>query len=1827
MAEVAPRGLRNNNPFNLKEIEGDKTQWKGERATDDDPIFEEFENPEAGIRAGIKVLKTYQSKHGIKTITGIVERFAPSSENDVAAYIASVAQRSGFTADEELDLSDPRQLSKIVDAIIFHENGKQPFPEDIIKHLTGDITATPTVSEEDLKPVEPISIKDKLDTQIQDTLGRVYEGRGNKPDAWKGVPEFNVVSGSDEDVISEDNEYKANNMTARSDFMSEEEQLTTAYSLQAGLDGDFGNGAFKVDPQSGGIHVAGGDFAQDVSPLPTLPPVRTENRKNEIDGNELADVALDGRDPTDVPTINVKSEAELDAFISQKRDTAIRDEQAQTTARLNKAVELAPATIVPTLPWLRERLAGGQASAESVTTLEAFKAQLRVNDVDGKLTEAQIGRSAAIQYASYALAQSGDTNSVPSKVLGTTGFIFWPEMGLNMGSVFGVNAGINTAGFTQDFAKQFTNLSPKEQVFIIDELINDFGNVDNNTIRTIAQMTDLIGQGTSFRSQNAINLFEKVDVLTLGAVGLTFGTKIFTAKRVLSQVKTLADTNPEASAKLIESGLKDSNTNGKMGTLLVELANAGDSNKVPGILVGSPDNITATVRNKWNRISQEELALDEVLDEGLGLTSVQKDGVVAKEIDKLMKEVPENGIIPDSVVGRWDGNTIKIEYKEARVEPWPQLGWVDNIEVSLSKLGGDELSKTSPTNKVISGDWWSGSEEALKVMTARVSGIVGSGVKHFETPDDLVKYLKRHGSFKGEHVKAIDPNKIRKSLRKDQVTLATFGKSFDAQDLFPIRSNNAVVLDSDVNFHVVKQANSYLFPRDRTIPTRVVHKGTMKRQFTVDDINGQFVDEELHGSLVSKAVSPIIRFGNDLGSLVAPFVRILNANAKSKGVLFKSYNIALEGMNRSSLKKLDHVLRQGDMNSAVYTHKQLVTDGLGGVRLTDKEFVAYAGVRRVVDDMWTLENVSTRKGLTSLGIRSIKHNGAVVLGKKFDTPETAAAALRGSEKFKKVLIQRTGKDELLSDLDVNDMKKFYTDNYVLTRAMDQTDNLFKSGKTNTGWKLVKKEDVRDLPTIVLNKYKGYIPRISKDTNWFLKERVVRNIDGVDQEIAGSRTAASATTKKEIDQIQLDIEAQLDAGSLGTKRYEAVPDGALSQFDMDMEGVAKFGGLFNSPRAITPPPHGLAGGLPPYEDVFSSIQRGVNHIATKMNATEYRHGIEKIWMNTAKQYIPKLRHKNMLFDDALHEVEKSGISPIVKNKLVAAGEQIQYMNKVPTSGEQTFKGSIRAIAKGFEGMPNVLGGDKISRLIYRMDSSDPVNALKGATFNLALGMYNHAQIFIQAAGATIAMSINPVHAARALPIWLAASTLDNIPNPQTRIKIIQAMKASDNSLYANLGEEYALWQRTGMREGIIHTDSNMAQAFRGNPLNPTLFGKFVRGGQYAYKAGELINSRVSFFTALKRWKSLNKGKKIDDDAFKAILERTEVYRLNMSSANKAELQKGWTSAMTQFLAVNVRFVEALSGKQLTAWEKVSLTVGQGMFFGLLGIPAADYFVQQAMDQFDVNPNDLPIADYEELRTGAIGLMFGGMDVDIVSRMALSNGFTDIMLETLFSEEAMPAMFLGASWNVTVKPVGRAIEDFWNIRSQVLSADEVDIDVAHLVVAEAITAVLDVPKGLRSMMAAHIALNESVFTDRHGAPMMLKGESTLAETFWHAVGLSPMSVMEEYTSRESEQNNQDLKREIVNMYTRSLSRLVRIAGSDERKQVKAMQMWIGSIDRAFVNPQDRALIKKAVRDNFRIETGVGGATEAARIIQQWGSDLLTPASKFNGNVLKFSGGEEE
>jgi hypothetical protein len=137
MAKSLPRGIRNNNPGN---VERGKDRWLGMSADQSsDSRFLVFDKPESGIRVVMRVLINYQERHDINTLRAAINRYAPSSENNSAAYVQHVARLTGLDPDETIDFLDAYICTAVAKAIIRHENGAPEaygapeawYPEDI----------------------------------------------------------------------------------------------------------------------------------------------------------------------------------------------------------------------------------------------------------------------------------------------------------------------------------------------------------------------------------------------------------------------------------------------------------------------------------------------------------------------------------------------------------------------------------------------------------------------------------------------------------------------------------------------------------------------------------------------------------------------------------------------------------------------------------------------------------------------------------------------------------------------------------------------------------------------------------------------------------------------------------------------------------------------------------------------------------------------------------------------------------------------------------------------------------------------------------------------------------------------------------------------------------------------------------------------------------------------------------------------------------------------------------------------------------------------------------------------------------------------------------------------------------------------------------------------------------------------------------------------------------------------------------------------------------------------------------------------------------------
>lgn len=134
MNKVVPRGIRNNNPLNIRI----GNTWLGERQNPQDSSFEEFVSMEYGYRAAFCILRRYIRRYKKNTIAMIISTWAPSSENNTQRYIDYVANAMKIASDTPIAYEDVDTMVRLVAAMQMMECG---VPADLAKVKHGYMLA------------------------------------------------------------------------------------------------------------------------------------------------------------------------------------------------------------------------------------------------------------------------------------------------------------------------------------------------------------------------------------------------------------------------------------------------------------------------------------------------------------------------------------------------------------------------------------------------------------------------------------------------------------------------------------------------------------------------------------------------------------------------------------------------------------------------------------------------------------------------------------------------------------------------------------------------------------------------------------------------------------------------------------------------------------------------------------------------------------------------------------------------------------------------------------------------------------------------------------------------------------------------------------------------------------------------------------------------------------------------------------------------------------------------------------------------------------------------------------------------------------------------------------------------------------------------------------------------------------------------------------------------------------------------------------------------------------------------------------------------------
>ena len=125
-----PKGLRNNNPGNLRYLPPTRA-WDGQTG-DDGSGYGVYASPAKGTRAAGKQLLKYYAE-GLNTVRAIIATWAPTTENNTAAYVKAVSEELNLSPVQPFNVRE--RLPDVARAIFRHECGRAAL--DGYKDATG----------------------------------------------------------------------------------------------------------------------------------------------------------------------------------------------------------------------------------------------------------------------------------------------------------------------------------------------------------------------------------------------------------------------------------------------------------------------------------------------------------------------------------------------------------------------------------------------------------------------------------------------------------------------------------------------------------------------------------------------------------------------------------------------------------------------------------------------------------------------------------------------------------------------------------------------------------------------------------------------------------------------------------------------------------------------------------------------------------------------------------------------------------------------------------------------------------------------------------------------------------------------------------------------------------------------------------------------------------------------------------------------------------------------------------------------------------------------------------------------------------------------------------------------------------------------------------------------------------------------------------------------------------------------------------------------------------------------------------------------------------
>lgn len=784
----------------------------------------------------------------------------------------------------------------------------------------------------------------------------------------------------------------------------------------------------------------------------------------------------------------------------------------------------------------------------------------------------------------------------------------------------------------------------------------------------------------------------------------------------------------------------------------------------------------------------------------------------------------------------------------------------------------------------------------------------------------------------------------------------------------------------------------------------------------------------------------------------------------------------------------------------------------GTVRMTSpKEIESYYSRRLFNDTIWQLENQAKRRELELQGHVAFEIQGLNVFAREMNS---AGAVIEDAGVVNKIRAYDKKTDEFVT-LTGDDITELYDDGQKIVKFRGETQfdaaTPGREGGEVLDYAIISKRELGALPQQVLHYKPGYAMKINQEVEYLVKKKIptVKNGSPIKREI----TERFFASKADADQFVARENARI-----GSEVFTARPDREIPLSMQLDEGMHSSGGLVTGARSSKDLLTGLSGVRTERLAPLEVQQRASAHAANLLTRNEWRIGQERQWMNTANRYFPG-KYKSFA------EADTVGYASGQEGQaLQQTHRQINQWNNVPTREEGLFEAKVQSMhdwaLAGARRIPGLQDKTSVPSILW-LKHADFSQAAKTAAFHSLLGVFNPAQLFVQASGATLAISrFNPIIGAAAVKDAFVMGTLDLTKNVKALRQGYREMGANEATL---LQEVHESWLKTGLKDSV-RTNADYSMAETGRKMTMDSFKRIADTNLIFYRAGELFNRRVSWSASYRNWKNNNPGKTPDQDGLKAILSDANLSMLELSKANAARWQGGADEnffrrvlgMMFQFGQVTAKATElsfkgARSGG-FTMTEKLKILAGETAFFGAAGVPIGNVLAPHIMEAFNVDTQSLSPAEINRLNQGLWGtitLDVLGAEVDISNRGEILGSLVKTYRDILFSDTPLSSQMLGAFGTVA----DRTLRAFNRLAPLVMSG----IKGQEISQGQLKLAMIQVAKITSTGTQAHKAwvMNQYYrILDRHGIDVVNPQDFNAATEFATAMGFQPTQIATTY-----------------------------------------------------------------------------------------------------------------